>query len=88
MQQISDFLLLIFGFGMQSRSIFSPTLRNLYLPACVTAGRGVIGTVGEEIDRLEAELKEMVPGLVYVDLETDKGKMEQLERALASGEYD
>lgn len=68
--------------------MFSPTLRNLYLPPCFTAGRGVIGTVGGEIDRLEAELKEMVPGLVYVDLETDKGKMEQLERALASGEYD
>lgn len=37
-------------------------------------GRGVIRTVGEEIDRLEMELKALVPGLVYVDLETDRGK--------------
>lgn len=42
-----------------------------------TAGRGVIRTVGEEIDRLESELKAMVPGLVYVDLETDKGRAEK-----------
>lgn len=40
-------------------------------------GRGVIRTVGEEIDRLEGELKAMVPGLVYVDLETDKGRAEK-----------
>ena len=41
------------------------------------AGRGVIRTVGEEIDRLEGELKALVPGLVYVDLETDKGRAEK-----------
>lgn len=43
--------------------------------ALETFGRGVIRTVGEEIDRLEGELKRLVPGLVYVDLETDKGKV-------------
>ena len=37
------------------------------------AGKGVIRTVGSEIDRLEGELRELVPGLAYVDLETDKG---------------
>ena len=42
------------------------------LPA-LPAGKGVIRTVGSEIDRLEGELRELVPGLVYVDLETDKG---------------
>eukprot|EP00887_Chlorella_sp_A99_P004011 scaffold11.g4011.t1 len=36
-------------------------------------GRGVIRTVGEEIDRIEMELKALVPGLEYVDLETDRG---------------
>ncbi|KDD72861.1 hypothetical protein H632_c2802p0, partial [Helicosporidium sp. ATCC 50920] len=40
-------------------------------------GRGVIHTVGEEIDRLEGELKSLVPGLVYVDLETDKGRADK-----------
>lgn len=40
-------------------------------------GRGVVQTVGSEVDRLETELKSMVPGLVYVDLETDKGRSEQ-----------
>ena len=39
-------------------------------------GRGVIRTIGEEIDRLEVELRTMVPGLLYVDLETDKGRTE------------
>lgn len=45
--------------------------------AMMSFGRGVIRTVGEEIDRLESELKAMVPGLVYVDLETDKGRAEK-----------
>ena len=33
----------------------------------------MIRTVGSEIDRLEGELRELAPGLSYVDLETDKG---------------
>lgn len=41
-------------------------------------GRGVITTVGGEIDRLEIELKGLVPGLVYCDLETDKGRAEEV----------
>jgi hypothetical protein len=32
------------------------------------AGVGVIRTVGSEIDRIEGELKRLVPGLQYVDL--------------------
>ena len=39
----------------------------------LAAGKGVIRTVGSEIDRLEGELRELAPGLSYVDLETDKG---------------
>lgn len=35
----------------------------------------MIRTVGEEIDRLETEMKALVPGLVFVDLETDKGRL-------------
>jgi solute carrier family 30 (zinc transporter), member 9 len=41
-------------------------------------GRGVITTIGGEIDRLEIELKGLVPGLVYCDLETDKGRAEEV----------
>jgi zinc transporter 9 len=51
-------------------------LSNAMDLAMMEVGRGVIRTVGEEIDRLEAELKAMVPGLVYVDLETDRGRAE------------
>ncbi len=35
-------------------------------------GRGVISTVGAEIDRLEIELTDICPGLLYVDLETER----------------
>ncbi|KAI3429711.1 hypothetical protein D9Q98_005796 [Chlorella vulgaris] len=41
--------------------------------AMVKFGMGIIRTVGSEIDRIEGELKQLVPGLKYVDLETDKG---------------
>lgn len=41
--------------------------------AMMDFGKGVIRTVGTEIDRLEGELRTLVPGLRYVDLETDKG---------------
>lgn len=44
----------------------------------------MIRTVGEEIDRLEGELKALVPGLVYVDLETDKGRAEKAMAQIAS----
>jgi hypothetical protein len=32
-------------------------------PSWCNAGKGVIRTVGEEIDRLENEMKALVPGL-------------------------
>ena len=53
------------------------TLRNAMDLAMMEFGRGVIRTVGEEIDRLECELRELCPGLYYVDLETDKGRTEK-----------
>lgn len=51
-------------------------LRNTMDLAMMEFGRGVIRTVGEEIDRLEEELRVLVPGLLYVDLETDRGRTE------------
>jgi zinc transporter 9 len=68
------------------------TLRNAMDLAMMEFGRGVIRTVGEEIDRLETELRDLVPGLVYVDLETDKGRTEafpaQMKDAMNVGELD
>lgn len=52
------------------------TLRDALDLAMMEFGRGVIRTVGEEIDRLEIELRSICPGLDYVDLETDRGRME------------
>lgn len=49
-------------------------LENATDMAMMEFGKGVIRTVGEEIDRLENEMKALVPGLRYVDLETDKGR--------------
>ena len=62
------------------------TLRNAMDLAMMEFGRGVIRTCGEEIDRLEMELKSLNPGLVYVDLETDRGRsdMSPLECAPTS----
>lgn len=54
------------------------TLRNAMDLAMMEFGRGVIRTVGEEIDRLECELRELCPGLYYVDLETDKGRTDKI----------
>lgn len=51
--------------------------------AMMEFGRGVIRTVGEEIDRLEAELKLLCPGLKYVDLETDRGRVENAASSAA-----
>ena len=72
-----------------SSDVDSALLKDALDLAMMQFGRGVIRTVGEEIDRLEVELKRMVPGLVYVDLETDKGRSElsaigTLDRALES----
>ncbi|PSC74152.1 Metal tolerance C4 [Micractinium conductrix] len=57
--------------------------------AMMEFGKGVIRTVGTEIDRLELELKAINPGLVYVDLETDKGQSahSMLGGVLSSGDF-
>lgn len=47
-------------------------LRDAMDMALIEFGRGIISTVGEEIDRLEAELTKICPGLMYVDLETER----------------
>jgi zinc transporter 9 len=59
-----------------SPGVPSGTLRDAMDLAMMEFGRGVIRTVGEEIDRLEAELRAICPGLRYVDLETDRGRAE------------
>lgn len=66
------------------------TLRNAMDLAMMEFGRGVIRTCGEEIDRLEIELRALVPGLAYVDLETDRGRAEtsSLECAISSVDED
>jgi zinc transporter 9 len=51
-------------------------LRDAMDAAMHEFGRGVIRTVGEEIDRIEAELQKLYPGLAYVDLETDRGRQD------------
>ncbi|EFN60121.1 hypothetical protein CHLNCDRAFT_18700 [Chlorella variabilis] len=51
------------------------TMEDAIDMAMMDFGRGVIRTIGSEIDRLEGELKVLVPGLAYVDLETDRGEM-------------
>jgi zinc transporter 9 len=60
-----------------TNTVDDETLRNAMDLAMMEFGRGVIRTVGEEIDRLECELRELCPGLYYVDLETDKGRTEK-----------
>ncbi|KAL4450203.1 hypothetical protein ABPG77_010872 [Micractinium sp. CCAP 211/92] len=55
--------------------------------AMMEFGKGVIRTVGSEIDRLEGELRQKVPGLVYVDLETDKGAEKRRDSLLGSADW-
>lgn len=33
----------------------------------------MVGALGAEVDRLENEVRELVPGLRHIDLETDRG---------------
>ena len=61
---------------LPSNDLDDDALRNAMDLTMMNFGRGVIRTVGEEIDRLEVELKELCPGLAYVDLETDRGRVE------------
>ncbi|KAL4421651.1 hypothetical protein ABPG75_010942 [Micractinium tetrahymenae] len=63
------------------------TLEDAIDLAMMEFGKGVIRTVGSEIDRLEGELREKVPGLVYVDLETDKGAEKRRDSLLGSADW-
>lgn len=40
-------------------------------------GKELVSQVGAEVDRLEAEIRKLVPGVVHVDLEVDRGKIER-----------
>ena len=44
---------------------------------CGTAGKDMVGALGAEVDRLENEVRELVPGLRHIDLETDRGGRNQ-----------
>ena len=37
----------------------------------------MVGALGAEVDRLENEVRELVPGLRHIDLETDRGNRQQ-----------
>ncbi|GLC42515.1 hypothetical protein PLESTB_001106300 [Pleodorina starrii] len=37
-------------------------------------GRDLVSAVGAEVDRIESEIQKMNPGILYVDLETDRGR--------------
>lgn len=37
----------------------------------------MVGALGAEVDRLENEVRELVPGLRHIDLETDRGGRKQ-----------
>ena len=39
----------------------------------LAAGKDMVGALGAEVDRLENEVRELVPGLRHIDLETDRG---------------
>jgi zinc transporter 9 len=47
-------------------------LRDALDAAAAELGRGAIRTVGEEVDRLEEELRAIEPGLLWCDLESDR----------------
>eukprot|EP00892_Ulva_mutabilis_P008445 jgi/Ulvmu1/5973/UM026_0097.1 len=44
-------------------------------------GTEVVSLVGSEVDRIEAEVMELVPGVRYVDLETDRGRFSTYARS-------
>ena len=39
-------------------------------------GKELVSAVGAEVDRLEANILKIVPGVVHVDLEVDRGKVD------------
>lgn len=48
------------------------------ITTCVsTVGKQLVSQVGAEVDRLEAKIIKIVPGVVHVDLEVDRGKVEK-----------
>ena len=42
-----------------------------------SVGKDMVGALGAEVDRLETEVRELVPGLRHIDLETDRGSRAQ-----------
>jgi len=52
------------------------TLRTLTLTTVLPcAGEDIISAVGAEVDRIETEIQAINPGIRYVDLETDRGQV-------------
>ncbi|CAD7697363.1 unnamed protein product [Ostreobium quekettii] len=43
-------------------------------------GKELVSAVGAEVDRLEADILRVVPGVVHVDLEVDRGKVDFLRK--------
>ncbi|PNW82678.1 hypothetical protein CHLRE_06g289150v5 [Chlamydomonas reinhardtii] len=47
-------------------------------------GRELISAVGAEVDRIEGEIQKLNPGILYVDLETDRGRHDSWRRGAIS----
>lgn len=50
-----------------------PIVREAMTVFWYAAGKDMVGALGAEVDRLENEVRELVPGLRHIDLETDRG---------------
>ncbi|GIL60410.1 hypothetical protein Vafri_14861 [Volvox africanus] len=47
-------------------------------------GRDLVSAVGAEVDRIESAIQKMNPGILYVDLETDRGRHDSWRRGAAA----
>jgi solute carrier family 30 (zinc transporter), member 9 len=49
-------------------------------------GAHIVQAVGAEVDRMEAEIRNLVPGVRYVDLEADRGRFWQYRASMDEGD--
>jgi len=51
-------------------------------------GTELVSQVGFEVDKLEEKIRKVVPGVLHVDLEVDRGRIERGLRCSINGQSD
>lgn len=70
-----------------TRNVRNPADERAFTIVLAEYGALLVQAVGAEVDRIESEIRSLVPGVQYVDLEADRGRFSLYKSSMDEGDY-